>query len=1044
MQRTTPLAAGLAVAVLATLAPRSHAEDCNANGVDDLVDIVKGTSADCQGDGIPDECQLEVLDLSYLHDNGFGAQIGGVGTNNGPTQVIAWLAHHVVEPGREVVNGFQIVWGLLPAGYPATVGLWSDPNGDGDPADGQLLVRVDTVVESPWVPATVIDVPFPETDLGAPGTSFFIGAWVEGVADFPEGIPAAYDPLSATGESWWIAGLPPFDPDDLSAGALEYGRIADLIPGFIGDWYLRLTFCGGGHCGESDDIDANGIPDECDEDCNGNGLPDGFDIAEGLATDCDASGVPDVCEALVDCDANGVADICQFGSTGLVGQYYANTELEGPAIARIDATVNFVFEAPPALPPGFPNDDFSVRWTGLVVPSVGGVHEIGLRHDDGVRLWLDGVQRLDLWQGSAGALDLVEAEFVAGVPVHVRIEYYEGAAAALCDFVWRLPGSADIVPIPTEALLPVDDRDGDGVPDLCTGADCNGNFIADASDLATGASSDCDANGVLDDCQTDGDCDGDGLIDACQALAAEGLTGEYFFSYNPLNGALQPGRTTEFAGARIDPAIDFDWSGTTPGLGLDGDYYTIRWRGTVTTPDASGLYTFVVGRDDGARLWVDDALVIDEWVDGNTTAQGDIALDGGTTYRIRLEVFNGIGGGRAILGWVPPGGTYGVIPASALRPIDDVDGNGVPDACDADCDGDGLADDAAIATGLDADCNGNGVPDSCDVATVPAAAETLAYWRFESAKSLGADSGPNFLPALPAGATAGGDVATSILPLTGVANAGSVELGGAASLSVADPAGILSLGAQPFTVEAWVRLDQLGTPNAAGRQWLFARKPPLNSDAMLDWGFLAQAGDFGTTTNPNNRYGRTSGYSGRELAFAFGFGSGTGLVQKGILVSTLEVARTGWHHVSFAFDPARRTGRFTLDGLVEEIPIDRLWIVGDPANPLVIGAHPVGTGLDGFLRGAVDEARVTLGVRPLDRLLAAAYGSASEDADADGRPDECGPGCGADLDGDGMVNAADLAVLLGAWGSAIADLDGDGTTNAADLTMLLGAWGVCR
>ena len=98
--------------VLASAACAARAEDCNGNGVDDLVDIVRGASADCQGDGIPDECQLEVLELSYLHDNGFGAQIGGVGTNNGPTQVIAWLAHHTVAPGREIVNGFQIVWGL--------------------------------------------------------------------------------------------------------------------------------------------------------------------------------------------------------------------------------------------------------------------------------------------------------------------------------------------------------------------------------------------------------------------------------------------------------------------------------------------------------------------------------------------------------------------------------------------------------------------------------------------------------------------------------------------------------------------------------------------------------------------------------------------------------------------------------------------------------------------------------------------------------------------------------------------------------------------
>jgi hypothetical protein len=46
-----------------------------------------------------------------------------------------------------------------------------------------------------------------------------------------------------------------------------------------------------------------------------------------------------------------------------------------------------------------------------------------------------------------------------------------------------------------------------------------------------------------------------------------------------------------------------------------------------------------------------------------------------------------------------------------------------------------------------------------------------------------------------------------------------------------------------------------------------------------------------------------------------------------------------------------------------------------------------------------------------------------------------------DLNGDNTVNSSDLAILLGAWGSAGADLDGDGTTNSADLAILLGNWG---
>lgn len=56
----------------------------------------------------------------------------------------------------------------------------------------------------------------------------------------------------------------------------------------------------------------------------------------------------------------------------------------------------------------------------------------------------------------------------------------------------------------------------------------------------------------------------------------------------------------------------------------------------------------------------------------------------------------------------------------------------------------------------------------------------------------------------------------------------------------------------------------------------------------------------------------------------------------------------------------------------------------------------------------------------------------------------CSPPCPADVDQSGAVDAADLGVLLGAWGSAgIADLDLDGTVGASDLGVLLGAWGPC-
>ncbi len=47
-----------------------------------------------------------------------------------------------------------------------------------------------------------------------------------------------------------------------------------------------------------------------------------------------------------------------------------------------------------------------------------------------------------------------------------------------------------------------------------------------------------------------------------------------------------------------------------------------------------------------------------------------------------------------------------------------------------------------------------------------------------------------------------------------------------------------------------------------------------------------------------------------------------------------------------------------------------------------------------------------------------------------------------DINGDGVVNAVDLGLLLGNWGAAggAADLDNSGTVNAADLAILVNAW----
>ena len=56
-----------------------------------------------------------------------------------------------------------------------------------------------------------------------------------------------------------------------------------------------------------------------------------------------------------------------------------------------------------------------------------------------------------------------------------------------------------------------------------------------------------------------------------------------------------------------------------------------------------------------------------------------------------------------------------------------------------------------------------------------------------------------------------------------------------------------------------------------------------------------------------------------------------------------------------------------------------------------------------------------------------------------------GNDCPEDINDDGVVDGADLGLLLGAWGTggSDADVNEDGNVNGADLGLLLGAWGAC-
>ena len=103
---------------------------------------------------------------------------------------------------------------------------------------------------------------------------------------------------------------------------------------------------------------------------------------------------------------------------------------------------------------------------------------------------------------------------------------------------------------------------------------------------------------------------------------------------------------------RFDSNIDFNWGAGSPMPSISPDNFSVRWIGKLI-PQYNESYTFHTVTDDGVRLWVNDELLIDKWIDQAPTEQPDpndrdylneikkatIKLTAGVPYDIKMEYF---------------------------------------------------------------------------------------------------------------------------------------------------------------------------------------------------------------------------------------------------------------------------------------------------------------------------------------------------------------------------------------------------------------------
>lgn len=313
---------------------------------------------------------------------------------------------------------------------------------------------------------------------------------------------------------------------------------------------------------------------------------------------------------------------------GVLARFFPNIQMEGVPVLRRLSTVsmNAGSGAPVA---GIPADFFGVRIEGLVTPAYSETYTFRTDATGGVRLWVNGRLLVDDWfehelEQHAGSIRLA-----ADIPASVVVEFFDASALASLRLRWESAHQL-LQDIPVSRLQ---------TPMLALprplGAHC--------SDDAQCRSAYCSVYPVGNVTIWN---EGDSVCTPEVSEGEPGVKAEYFSSVY----------LYERVTARRENFVSTTWGANAPVPGVPADLWSARWSATLTAP-ASGTYTLRTSTEDGVRLWLDGALLVDSWFDpaGGQTHAATVTMSAGSQHNLVMEYFEGYGNARAQLAWSGPG-----------------------------------------------------------------------------------------------------------------------------------------------------------------------------------------------------------------------------------------------------------------------------------------------------------------------------------------------------------------------------------------------------
>lgn len=142
-----------------------------------------------------------------------------------------------------------------------------------------------------------------------------------------------------------------------------------------------------------------------------------------------------------------------------------------------------------------------------------------------------------------------------------------------------------------------------------------------------------------------------------------GAIGSY---YNYPGGSIPPNIPSSgtFALNRRDATLNYDWGATRPHDLITGSFFAV-WK-FFLKPKYSETYTLTIEHDDGARLYVNNVLKINQWTVATGTHTCTVNLTADELAECRLEMFDAGGSAKIKMSWQSASQPLEIIPQEAI------------------------------------------------------------------------------------------------------------------------------------------------------------------------------------------------------------------------------------------------------------------------------------------------------------------------------------------------------------------------------------------